>query len=361
VLRLSLRDKEAKRFLEEAQTLVRLKHSHIVRVLDFAVEQGAPVLVMDYAPGGTLRQRHPRGTSLALTTVASYVQQIAAALQYAHNQHVIHRDVKPENLLLGSDHRLLLSDFGLALFAPSLDVLSTQELTGTLPYTAPEQLCGKPGFASDQYALGIVTYEWLCGRRPFEGRALELIQQHLSAAPPPLREYYPELPPAIEQVVLRALEKDPQQRYVSIQAFAQALERACREQASEEDISQVTAPLPAISRSSLTLSAPSPIFLSAAPADELVATRLQADLQLRGILFSNEKADRLSQQEDAMRQAIRAADLVLVGGTPGMPWAKPARFLAWRSDLRTCVRGAAQSLQRPACFYPAGCGRLLWT
>lgn len=220
VLRLSLRDKEAKRFLEEAQTLVHLKHSHIVRVLDFGVEQGAPVLVMDYAPGGTLRQRHSRGACLALATVASYVQQIAAALQYAHNQHVIHRDVKPENLLLSSDHRLLLSDFGLALFAPSPGLLSTQELTGTLPYIAPEQLRGKPCFASDQYALGIVTYEWLCGKRPFEGSACELIEQHLSVTPPPLRKHCPELPPAVEQVVLRALAKDPQQRYVSIQAFA---------------------------------------------------------------------------------------------------------------------------------------------
>ncbi|MBV9229452.1 MAG: serine/threonine protein kinase, partial [Chloroflexi bacterium] len=116
VLRVSLKEEDAQRFLSEAQTLVRLKHPNIVRVLEYSIDRGTPVLVMDYATGGTTRQRHPRGSLLSLATTVTYTKQVAAALQYAHNRSLIHRDVKPENILLGSDQSILLSDFGLALF-----------------------------------------------------------------------------------------------------------------------------------------------------------------------------------------------------------------------------------------------------
>src|SRR6266849_6093139 len=151
ILHTSLEDEGVDQFLTEAQTLARLTHPHIVHVFDFAVEQGTPFLAMDYAPRGTLRQLHPRGSCLSLPTTVSYVKQVAAALQYAHNHQVIHRDVKPENILLGSNQDVLLSDFGISVLAPSAEQLSTQELAGTIPYMAPEQLRGKPSFASDQY------------------------------------------------------------------------------------------------------------------------------------------------------------------------------------------------------------------
>src|SRR3989440_8859733 len=102
VLRTSLEDEDVTQFLAEGQTLARLTHPQIVRVHDFAVEHGTPFLVMDYASRGTLRQRHPKGSCLPLDTVVAYVRQVAAALQYAHNRNVIHRDVKPENMLLGT-------------------------------------------------------------------------------------------------------------------------------------------------------------------------------------------------------------------------------------------------------------------
>jgi serine/threonine protein kinase len=111
------------------------------------------------------------------------------------------------------------------VFSPSPDLLGNQEPAGTFPYTAPEQLRGKPCFASDQYSLGIIAYEWLCGKRPFEGNAWEIMHQHLYTAPPPLRDYCPTLPAAVETVILRALAKDPGERFVSMQAFAQALAR----------------------------------------------------------------------------------------------------------------------------------------
>ena len=180
VLRVSLSDEDVQRFLTEAQTLVRLRHPHIVRVLEYAVDRGTPVLVMDYAPGGTLRQRHPRGSVLSLAVVVSYVKQIAAALQYAHDRYLIHRDIKPENMLLGQDQTILLSDFGIALVAQSSRYQSAQDMAGTMAYMAPEQIQGKPRPASDQYSLGIVVYEWLSGERPFHGSLTEMVGQHLA-------------------------------------------------------------------------------------------------------------------------------------------------------------------------------------
>src|SRR5205823_12246029 len=185
------------------------------------------VLIMDYAPGGTVRDGYPRASRLPPRTVALYIKQIAAALQYAHNQNVIHRDIKPENMLLRSQKELVLSDFGLALLTPSPEFLSTQAMAGTLPYIAPEQIQGKPVFASVQYALAIVAYEWLCGRRPFEGEQYNILYQHVSTPPPALHEFAPDLPASIEEVVLKALAKDPQERFASVQSFAYALERTC--------------------------------------------------------------------------------------------------------------------------------------
>src|SRR5258708_2152894 len=207
-----LSEEEAACFVTEARTLARLSHPHIVRVLDFAVHEGLPFLVMEYAPGGTLRMRHPAGSRLPLATIVSYVRQVASALQYAHEQHLMHRDVKPENLLLGAREEVLLADFGLAMLAPTSS-RSTQamepSLNGTTAYLAPEQLQGKPCPASDQYALGVVVYEWLCGRRPFGGSPIKIAMQQLSIPPASLREHTPELPPPLAEVVLRPLPNNP--------------------------------------------------------------------------------------------------------------------------------------------------------
>jgi WD40 repeat protein len=213
-------------FEKEAQTIAHLKHPHIVRVLDFDVQDDTPFLVMDYALHGTLRQRHPKGSVLPLPIVISYVKQVAGALQYAHDQKLIHRDVKPENILLGECQELLLSDFGIAAVAHSTSSLSTQAYSGTAHYSAPEQISGKPRLASDQYSLGIVVYEWLTGTRPFTGDVTQLIYQHISASPSPLREKVPMLSPEVEQVVMTALAKKPEERFANILAFAKALEQA---------------------------------------------------------------------------------------------------------------------------------------
>ena len=117
VLQTQLEDTDANSFLIEAKTIAQLEHPHIIRILDFDIEEGIPFLVMSYAPNGTLRQRYPRGTRLPLPTVVSYIKQVADALQYAHDAKLIHRDIKPENMLLGKRDEVLLSDFGIATVA----------------------------------------------------------------------------------------------------------------------------------------------------------------------------------------------------------------------------------------------------
>lgn len=196
-------------FRTEARTIARLVHPNIVRVLEFGIEDKTPFLVMDYASNGTLRQRHPKGAVLPLPTVVKYVKQVADALQYAHDEKLIHRDVKPENMLVGRRGEILLSDFGIALVAQSSRYQSTQKMAGTMAYMPPEQISGKPRAASDQYALGIVVYEWLTGDRPFRGSAIEIVTQHLAIPPTPLREKVPTISCHVEQVVLTALAKDP--------------------------------------------------------------------------------------------------------------------------------------------------------
>jgi ABC-type transport system substrate-binding protein/serine/threonine protein kinase len=228
VLHAHLTDQEAEHFYQEAETIAKLTHPSIVRILDFDVQEGVPFLVMDYAQGGSLRQRYPKGSLVPLPVIGSSVKQVAAALQYAHDKKYIHRDVKPENMLIGQHQEVLLSDFGIATIAHSSSSLSTsaEGTSGTLAYMAPEQIEGLPRPASDQYALGVVVYEWLCGERPFEGSVSELIAQQLSMTPLPLRERIPTIPTEVEQVVLRALAKDPKERFASVADFATALERA---------------------------------------------------------------------------------------------------------------------------------------
>src|SRR6266516_1249663 len=184
-------------FLTEARYLSHLIHPHIIRVLEFGMQDQVPYLLMDYAPWGNLRQQHPQGTVVPLATVVSYVTAIASAIQYAHDQHVLHRDLKPENLLLGARNEVLLSDFGLALLTSSADEAGVRERFGTLAYMAPEQIQGQPSPASDQYALAVMIYEWLCGQLPFVGSAVRM-------------------------------SKEPALRFVDVLSFATAVSEACQ-------------------------------------------------------------------------------------------------------------------------------------
>lgn len=227
VLHTRLADDDRERFLNEARTIARLSHPHIVRVLDFGVERSTPFLVMEYAPHGTLRQRHRKGTRLDPAVIASYLMPLADALHYAHEHQLVHRDVKPENILIGERGEIVLSDFGIAVVTHSTHQSGpSPEIAGTVVYMAPEQVQGKPRPSSDQYALGIMAYEWLTGTRPFEGSFIEIATQQVLAPPPPLHEHVADIPPALEAAVLQALAKDPKERFASVLAFAQAFAQA---------------------------------------------------------------------------------------------------------------------------------------
>lgn len=250
VLLTRLSNEELHMFLNEARVF-RLKHPHIVPVIDFGVERknNTPFLVMDYAPNGTLRQRHPPGVSVPLSMVVSYVRDVASALQYAHEEDVIHRDIKPANLLIGQRGEILVSDFGISIItqAGHTSLQSLQQIGGSPSYMAPELWLGKASQASDQYALAITVYEWLCGVRPFEGDIAALAHQHANVLPPSLRAKVPTLPPDVEQVILTALAKNPRQRFASVRAFALALEQAAQLAASAP-----IEPVPPLSQASLS-------------------------------------------------------------------------------------------------------------
>lgn len=225
VLHTRLDSNDLEQFRKEARIVARLRHPHIVSIHDFDVKDGTPFLVMDYAPNGTLRQRHPRGVAIAPAVILPYLIQVANALQYAHDQRLIHRDIKPENMLIGELDQILLSDFGIAIVI-STHSQTAREIVGTITYMAPEQLQGKAVVASDQYSLGVVVYEWLCGECPFQGSLGEIAAQHVNTPPPPLCERVPNLSPPLEAAVMKALAKDPVQRHPSVLDFAYAFASA---------------------------------------------------------------------------------------------------------------------------------------
>lgn len=217
--------KEREKFIEEASLVASLSHPHIIRILHCDIQDKIPFLVMEYASKGSLRDRHPQGTQVPLSTVISYIKQIASALQYAHiEKKLVHRDISPDNLLVGLNDEILVSDFGLAVLTRSY-LAQPLGFAGKFHYMAPEQIRGVPQRASDQYALGIIVYEWLSGDVPFDGSFEEIISKHLVVPPPPFNKAL-NIPSQVEQAVLKALKKNPDDRYPSVQVFSDALEQA---------------------------------------------------------------------------------------------------------------------------------------
>jgi len=217
-----------KRFEREAKALARLTHANIVKVTDFGEYEGRPYLVMEYLPGGTLKQRLAGGP-MPWREAIRLLLPIARALDYAHRQGMIHRDVKPSNILITEDGDPLLTDFGIAKILDeeaTVDLTGTSAAVGTPEYMAPEQATSKSVDArADIYSLGIVLYEILTGRKPFvaDTPMAVLIKQATEPLPRPT-QFTRDLPPRLEQTLLKALAKNPDDRYQSMGELAAALE-----------------------------------------------------------------------------------------------------------------------------------------
>lgn len=223
-----------RQFRREARAIAALDHPHILQLIEYDVEavrgQTIVYIVMPFYPEGSLDTWLARLSMLAPQEKVRLLRQAADALQHAHDQQIVHRDVKPANFLVRSRGQdmptdLLLADFGVAAFMNG--TTSTGVSTpGTPFYMAPEQWRGQTDYKSDQYSLAVTAYELLTGQTPFQGDSLQLMYQHLSVEPRPPSTINPRLPRLLDAPILKALAKDPRQRFATIRDFALALEQA---------------------------------------------------------------------------------------------------------------------------------------
>ena len=205
----------------EDYMLSLISHPHIIHMSESGIQDDVLFRIINWAARGTFHDLFALSTSIQ--KVAAYIEQVASALQYLHMNHIIHRDIKPTNILVDPRGHVWLADLELAV-----DYRDCKSTDGTALYAPLEQKRGHPCPASDQYALAMVIYQWLCGDLPFHGSSTEIIAQQECTTPLSLRDKSLSLPQAIEQVVLTALAKDPDSRFTSVQAFAEALQEACR-------------------------------------------------------------------------------------------------------------------------------------
>jgi serine/threonine-protein kinase len=212
------------RFLQESKLASRLSHPNVVQVYDAGETEGSPYIVMEYVPGGTLAQRgrlaHAEAVALAL--------QACAGLQHAHNAGLVHRDVKPANLLVRADHVLKIADFGIARADELTRLTQHGTVLGTAAYLSPEQAAGEEvTAATDIYSLAAVTYELLTGRAPYEFESLaELAAQQAGGVITPLRDLEPSVPEPVEAAVMHALAREPRFRPATASGFAHELAAA---------------------------------------------------------------------------------------------------------------------------------------
>jgi len=225
---LSLDTEFVKRFEQEAVLAASLHHPNIVTIYDVGKQDGVQYIVMQYLEGEPLDRWLRQRPNISLAQVSAIATQMAAALDHAHSRKIIHRDVKPANIMVDANGHATLMDFGLVRAGEGSGLTRTGVIMGTPEYMSPEQALGKEvDYRSDIYSLGVVVYALLCGKAPFERSTPYAISYaHINDSPPPLRQLRPDLPQAVDAVVMKALAKRPEDRYQSAGAFANAFAEA---------------------------------------------------------------------------------------------------------------------------------------
>ncbi|HEY7125407.1 MAG TPA: serine/threonine-protein kinase [Ktedonobacterales bacterium] len=243
------------RFEREARSAAKLQHPNILPVHDYGQQDGITYLIMPFISGGTLAQRisQARGP-LPLNKVVLWTGEMASALQFAHSQGIIHRDVKPGNMLIADGEHIVLSDFGIAkVVDDAANLTMVGSTVGSPDYMSPEQANGDPDYRSDIYSLGVVVFQMLTGRVPFTaGTPVQVMLMHVQAKPPLPRSFNPSLPPQVDAVIQKALAKRPAERYQAANELAEALRDALQgvigtpppTRPQEPDLSTRAEPLP---------------------------------------------------------------------------------------------------------------------
>ncbi|HEY4552864.1 MAG TPA: Stk1 family PASTA domain-containing Ser/Thr kinase, partial [Bacillaceae bacterium] len=230
ILRLNFANEEEfiRRFQREAQSATSLAHPNIVNIYDVGEEDGIYYIVMEYVDGMTLKQYIQQHYPLSIDFVLDIMKQLASALAHAHQNHIVHRDIKPQNVLIDHHGTVKVTDFGIAMALSSTSITHTNAVLGSVHYLSPEQARG--GMAtkkSDIYSLGIVMFELLTGRLPFSGEsAVSIALKHLQSETPPPTRWNPNIPQSVENIVLKATAKDPFLRYDSAEDLELDLDTA---------------------------------------------------------------------------------------------------------------------------------------
>ena len=208
-------EKFVRRFQREALSASNLYHPNIVQIYDFDQEDGQYYIVMEYVEGKTLKQLLKRRGSLTITEVIDIMSQLTDGMAHAHDSYIIHRDIKPQNIMILDNGMIKITDFGIAMALNSTQLTQTNSVMGSVHYLPPEQAAGRGStIRSDIYSMGILMYELLTGSVPYKGdNAVEIALKHLKEPLPSIREKLPELPQSIENIILKATAKNPQNRY----------------------------------------------------------------------------------------------------------------------------------------------------
>lgn len=250
------------RFGHEAQSAAALSHPNIVNIYDVGEDQGLHYIVMEFVPGRNLKDLIRADGPFNARHTVELGRQICAALGYAHHRGLIHRDIKPQNILVTPEGLVKVADFGIAKGLNDTRLTASGVAMGTVHYAAPEQVEGREAIpASDIYAAGVVLYEMLTSRLPFDGETpVSIALKHINEAPPRLRSFNPQVPAGLETVVLTALAKDPEERFPSAEALGQAL----------TDYQYYSSPRTAVRRGSVTAQT------AAVPVQRLAKMRTEA-------------------------------------------------------------------------------------